>query len=164
MAYLIHGALVRMIVRTDEDFRMGFALDPLVLVFTLAITAMAATAVWPSAGVASYQTRHGNGSQGTEPQRHQRGGRMHWRRFLTGLQLALSVPLLVGAGLLVRTVYNLHHVELGFPAERLLLVGINSRAEGYDSARSGMLFRDLRAEIQRIPGVQAVSFSLNWDL
>ena len=49
---------------------------------------------------------------------------------LVSLQLALSLPLLVGAGLLARTVYNLQRADLGFPAERLLLVRVDLRETG----------------------------------
>ena len=54
-------------------------------------------------------------------------GQMRSGRFLVSLQLALSLPLLVGAGLLARTVYNLQRADLGFPAERLLLVRVDLR-------------------------------------
>ena len=86
---------------------------------------------------------------------------MRWGRSLVSLQLALTLPLLAGAGLLARTLYNLRHVELGYPAERLLLVGINSRMAGYNSARSAARFGGLLERIRGIPGVQAASFSHN---
>jgi putative ABC transport system permease protein len=85
---------------------------------------------------------------------------MRWGRFLVGLQLALSLPLLVGAGLLARTLYNLQRVDLGFPAERLLLVRVDSREAGYDSARRDSVFRELLGQFRRIPGVRTASFSL----
>ena len=86
-------------------------------------------------------------------------GRMRWGRSLVSLQLALSLPLLVCAGLLVRTLYNLQHVELGYSTERLLLVGIDSRVAGYDTPRSAVLFRELLDRVERIPGVTAATFS-----
>ena len=86
-------------------------------------------------------------------------GQLRSGRFLVSLQLALSLPLLVGAGLLARTVYNLQRADLGFPAERLLLVRVDLREAGYEPARRGSLLRELLGEIQRIPGVRAASFS-----
>ena len=80
-------------------------------------------------------------------------------RLLVSLQLALSLPLLVGAGLLARTVYNLQRADLGFPAERLLLVRVDLREAGYDAARRDRVLRELLGQIQRIPGVRAASFS-----
>jgi predicted permease len=154
-AYFLHGALVRMVLRSDENFRMNFALDPSLLVFTLAVTLAAATlfGVLPAwAGTAlKEQSRGGIGGV----------GRLRWGRSLVSLQLALSLPLLAGAGLLVRTLRNLQSIDLGYPAQHLLLVHVNSREAGYDSTRSAALFRDLLAEIQRIHGVTAASFSAN---
>ena len=159
VAYVFHGALVGMIAKADHDFRMSFALDPRVLVFTLAVTLAAALlfGLLPAWQV----TRSSAGTGLREYSRSSTGGvgQMRWGRFLVSLQLALSLPLLVSAGLLVRTLYNLQHVDLGYPAERLLQVHINSREAGYDAARSGALFRELLSEIRRIPGVKMASFS-----
>jgi len=80
-------------------------------------------------------------------------------RFLVSLQLALSLPLLVGAGLLARIVYNLQRADLGFPAERLLLVRIDLREAATDAARRNGLLDELRGQLQQIPGVRAASFS-----
>jgi predicted permease len=75
------------------------------------------------------------------------------------LQLALSLPLLFGAGLLARTVYNLQRADLGFRAERLLLARVNVREAGYEPARGDSMLGELLGHIQRIPGVTAASFS-----
>ena len=140
---------------------MSFALDPLVVGFAVAATLAAALlfGVLP----AWQTTRNDTASRLREQSRGATGsrGRMRLGRFLVSLQLALSLPLLVGAGLLARTLFQLQHVDLGYPGERLLLVQIDSRAAGYNSARSGALYRELLGQIQRIPGVKAASFSHN---
>ena len=158
-AWLIHGTLVRMMAESDSRFQMNFALDPLVLAFALTSTIAAALlfgvlpawqATRSDAGVAlKEQGRSATGSPGRIPS----------GRFLVSLQLALSLPLLVGAGLLARTVYNLQHADLGFPTERLLLVRVDLREAGYDVGRRAALRRELLAEFQRLPGVRSVSFS-----
>ncbi len=159
LAWFLHGALVRMIAESDPDFHMSFSLDPLVLAFALTATLTAALlfGVLPAWQV----TQNDSGASLKEQSRSATGslGRMRSGRLLVSVQLALSLPLLVGAGLLVRTIYNLQHVDLGFPAERLLLVRVDSREAGYNAARSHSLFRELRGEFQRIPGVRAASFS-----
>jgi predicted permease len=158
-AYFLHGALVRMMSKSDPRFHMSFTLDPLVLAFALAATLAAALLfgalpAWQvtknDAGtILKEQGRSGTGSL----------GRMRSGRFLVSLQLALSLPLLVGAGLLVRTVYNLQRADLGFPAERLLLVRVDLREAGYNTARRDSMLRELPVQFQRIPRVRAVSFS-----
>jgi predicted permease len=161
VAYFLHGVLVGMMAQSDRDFHVSFALDPLVVGFAVAATLAAALlfGVLP----AWQATRSDTASRLREQSRGATGsrGRMRLGRFLVSLQLALSLPLLVGAGLLARTLFQLQHVDLGYPGERLLLVQIDSRAAGYNSARSGALYRDLLEQIQRIPGVKAASFSHN---
>jgi predicted permease len=159
-AYFLHGALVRMMAESDPRFHMSFALDPLMLAFVLAATLAAALlfGVLPAWQV----TKTGAGASLKETSRGAIGsfGRMRSGRFLVSLQLALSLPLLVGAGLLARTVYNLeHHADLGFPAERLLLVRVDLRESAHDPVRRDSLLRELLEQFHRIPGVRAASFS-----
>jgi predicted permease len=158
-ASLIHGALVRMMSESDSRFQMNFALDPFVLGYALAATLAAALlfGFLPAWQV----TRSDAGEVLKEQGRSATGspGRIRSARFLVSLQLALSLPLLVGAGLLARTVYNLQHADLGFPAARLLLARVDLREAGHDDARRAALRRELLAEFQRLPGVRAVSFS-----
>jgi predicted permease len=81
-------------------------------------------------------------------------------RWLVSVQLALSLPLLVGAGLLVRTVYNLQNPDLGFRAERLLLARVNLGEIVQDVTRRDNLLREMRTRLERIPGVESASFSM----
>jgi len=76
-------------------------------------------------------------------------------------QLALSLPLLVGAGLLVRTLLNLQRVDLGYPKDNLITVTIDAQAAGYAPARQGDAFDALLARVSAVPGVAAASFSNN---
>ncbi|HMC62301.1 MAG TPA: ADOP family duplicated permease, partial [Candidatus Solibacter sp.] len=158
-AWFLFGAMVRMMAESHRNFQMRFALDPLVLAFALAATLAAALlfGVLPA-----WQVTKGDAGAALKQQgRSATGslGRMRSGRFLVSLQLALSLPLLVGAGLLARTVYNLQRADLGFPAERLLLVRVDLREAGYDTARRDNVLRELRGQFQRIPGVRAASFS-----
>jgi predicted permease len=65
----------------------------------------------------------------------------------------------VGAGLLVRTVYNLQRPALGFDAERLILARIDLGAIMQDTARRDRVLRELLARIEQVPGIEAASFS-----
>ncbi|MGH9795624.1 MAG: ADOP family duplicated permease [Candidatus Acidiferrales bacterium] len=159
VAYFSHGALVRMLVVSSASFQMSFALDPLVLAFLVATTLAAALlfGILPAWQVAKTDA----GEYLKELSQRAAGSKSQMRsgRFLVSLQLALSLPLLIGAGLLLRTVYNLQRIDLGFPAERLLMVRVDFREAGYEAARSGNAIRELLEEMQRIPNVQAASFS-----
>ncbi len=159
IAYFLHGALVRMMAAADPRFHMSFTLDPNVLFFAAAATLAAALlfGVLPAWQV----TNTDAGATLKEQSRGARGSRaqIRWGRFLVCLQLALSLPLLVGAGLLARTLYNLQRADLGFPAGHLLLVRVDTRDAGYDAARRDTLLRDLLSQFKQIPGVRAASFS-----
>jgi predicted permease len=158
-AFFLHAPLARLITESDPDFHMSFSLEPLVLEFALAATFAAALLF--GALPAWQVTRTGAGAILKEQSRGGSGslGRMGWSRFLVSLQLALSLPLLIGAGLLVRTLYNLQHADLGFPAGRLLQVRLDWHELGYAGPRRESLFRELRGQFQQIPGVRAASFS-----
>ena len=158
-AYLLHEALVPLLATSDASFRMSFVMDGSVVAFLVAATLGAALffGLLPA-----WQVVRGDaGAKLREQHRGTKDSRRQTRagRWLVSLQLALSLPLLVGAGLLVRTVYNLQHADLGFPAGRLLLV----RVDLGDMARSGTdrstRARELLREVQGIPGVRAASFS-----
>jgi hypothetical protein len=76
-------------------------------------------------------------------------------------QLALSLPLLVGAGLLVQTMHNLQQVDLGYAKERLLMVQIDAQTAGYDESRQAALFQQLLERVRAVPGVRAATYSNN---
>jgi len=79
--------------------------------------------------------------------------------FLVTAQVAVSVVLLVGAGLILRTLINLRAVDPGFDTENLLLFDINPGEAGYSGIRLADLYQDLTQSLARIPGVSSVAFS-----
>jgi predicted permease len=80
-------------------------------------------------------------------------------RSLVILQVALSLLLLVGAGLFLRTLINLQRVEPGFNTRNLLLFGIEPGLIGYKDERLVQLYQQLTERLEAVPGVQAVTFS-----
>ena len=89
-----------------------------------------------------------------------REGAIHRSRTRAGLlilQGALSVVLLVGAGLFVRSLSHVRNLPLGFSADSVLNVDLQMRGVKLDSAANVTLRRRLLAEAQAIPGVTHVS-------
>jgi predicted permease len=74
-------------------------------------------------------------------------------------QVALSVVVLIGAGLLVRTLENLRNINPGFDVRNLLLFEIEPGRLGYQGAQVGDLFSEMRERLAAIPGVDSVSYS-----
>ena len=83
------------------------------------------------------------------------GASARFRRVLVVAQLALSLLLLVGAGLFARSLFNLLRVDPGFRAERLLTFAIDPSLNGYAKERGFALFHDLQERLARLPGVVA---------
>lgn len=77
---------------------------------------------------------------------------------LLALQVALSLVLLVAAGLLGRTVRNLRDVALGFAPDRLLMFSLDPHLHGVESAALGQLGRRLERRLEANPGVDAAGF------
>jgi predicted permease len=75
-------------------------------------------------------------------------------------QVALAVLVLVGAGLLVRTLQNLRSVDMGFDAHNILIFGIDPTLAGYKGAQADNLYRDLQGRLAETPGVKSASYSM----
>jgi predicted permease len=77
---------------------------------------------------------------------------------LVVLQVALSLLALIGAGLFIRTLYNLQRVNLGFNQENLLLFAVNPRQGGYQDERLRQFYEQFSARLDNLPGVRAATF------
>jgi predicted permease len=86
--------------------------------------------------------------------------RLSLSRFLVIAQVALSLLLLTGAGLFVRTLHNLSTMDLGFAAENVLQVGINPQASGYKQEQLPDLYRRLLERLNSAPGIQSASMAI----
>jgi predicted permease len=73
-------------------------------------------------------------------------------------QVALSLMLLVGAGLFIRTLYNLQRVDLGFNQENLLVFRLQPQQGGYKDERLLQFYQQLFARLDNLPGVRAATF------
>ena len=73
-------------------------------------------------------------------------------------QVSLSLLLLVGAGLFIRTLYNLQRVNLGFNQESLLVFKLQPEQGGYKDERLVRFYQQLFARLDALPGVRAATF------
>ncbi|MGH9435584.1 MAG: ADOP family duplicated permease, partial [Terriglobia bacterium] len=92
------------------------------------------------------------------------GGSHRRRRFRLGnalvvAQVALSVLVLAGAGLLVRTLRNLRNINPGFDTQNVLLFGIDPTLAGYKDTRTQNLYRTMQTRLAALPGVISASYS-----
>ncbi len=80
-------------------------------------------------------------------------------RGLVVAQVALSLLLLIGAGLFVRTLMNLQRVNLGFNAKNLLVFNVSPNLIGYKDERLMQLYERLTERLEAVPGAAKVTFS-----
>jgi len=85
------------------------------------------------------------------------------------LQVALSLPLLFGAALLLRTLQNLRAIDPGFSKENVLLASVNPILNGYSPEKARNFFDELLTRTRTMPGVAAASLATDspisggWD-
>jgi predicted permease len=135
---------------------LTFHADTRVLGFAAGICALSAllfglVPAWRSANVNPAGTLQSSHAQSAPRQVR------HLGRALVGAQVALSVILLVGAGLFVQTLRNLSRMQMGYSTEQLLQVEVDSRYAGYEEAQTPELARVLLDRLAAVPGVQSAS-------
>jgi predicted permease len=85
-----------------------------------------------------------------------RGGR-RWRSVLVVAELALSVVLLLGAGLLMRSFLNIQRVDRGYDSRGVLTMRLTLPRDRYPGEAAGAFFDQLSERLAALPGVRAVS-------
>jgi len=80
-------------------------------------------------------------------------------KLLVVSQVALSLALLIGAGLLIRTLRRLHDVDLGFERDKVVTMRAYPVLIGYEPAREIALYQESLQKIGAIPGVQSASLA-----
>jgi predicted permease len=86
-----------------------------------------------------------------------RSSPLRFRRISVALQIGLSLMLLVGAGLFVRTLHNLRSLDAGFATDHLLTFGIDPRMAGYEPARTFALYQRVFETMKVLPGVRSMA-------
>jgi predicted permease len=82
------------------------------------------------------------------------------RKALVVAQVALSLLLLIGSGLFIRSLTNLKDINPGFHSENLVAVGVDPTMNGYKPERSLEFYRQLSQRMKELPGVRAASFAV----
>src|SRR5438874_375326 len=148
---------------SGEPFPFAVAPDWRVLLFTLAITFL--TGILFGLAPSLRRSRVDLTASLTESASSSPCAAAHTgRRFRLGDglvvgQVALSMVVLVGAGLLVRTLRNLRAINPGFDAQNILLFGLDPVLAGYTDQQTQQLYSNLQQRFAALPGVISVSYS-----
>jgi putative ABC transport system permease protein len=142
----------------ELPFWITIDVNPSVLAFSVAvscITALLAGSLpaWQATrvGISQALKTAGGNTGGT-------GAGARFREMLTAAQVAVSIVLLVGAGLVLRSLLKLNEVNPGFDARNVLMMEVNPTYSGDESAQTRVdRFSRLLQRISEMPGVEAVA-------
>jgi predicted permease len=155
VAPLAMRALVRAVVVGDvSQFPFNTSVDLRVLLFNF-LMAFAASVVFSLAPALRFlkpdlvtSLKQQSGTSGASP--------LRFRRITVGLQIGLSLLLVVGAGLFVRTLHNLEAQDVGFVTSHLVTFGINPQMAGYRQDQVNPLHQRVLDTLAALPGVRSV--------
>jgi macrolide transport system ATP-binding/permease protein len=147
-----------------EPLRLDVRPDGIVLGFTIAITVFTALLF----GLApAFHCMHfafipsiKGGGKTIHSARNGTGRRFSFGSGLVVAQVGLSIVVLAGAGLLVRTLVNLETLNVGFDARNVLLFYMDPTLTSYKGERAPMLYRELQDHLSALPGVTSASYSM----
>ena len=166
LAAMWGGGVLRRVLLPDIDWS-GQRVDVRMVLFTVAIALMAgllaaiAPAVHARRGAVTDALKAGGREGGLH--------RSRLRMALLVVQASVSVVLLVGAGLFVRSLHNVRALDLGFEPERVLVAELRMRGVKLDSAARAALKARVLERVTTLPGVEAASYSVSvpfystWD-
>jgi macrolide transport system ATP-binding/permease protein len=156
--------LLLLLTNGNDNFTVKVGLDWRVLSFTLLIAfisgiffglapALQATRVDITPALKETRASESHGKA------RRFGLRFGLSQVLVVAQIGISLLLVVAAGLFVRTITNLHSVNLGFNAENILIFTLDATQAGYKDAALRAFYKDLEQRFQAIPGVRSATSS-----
>jgi predicted permease len=163
LAPLAATSLVRLITSSDPGSEpYSTSIDSRVLLFTLAIC-FVTSLLFSIAPVFHFlrpdlaQALRQNAGTATK-------GSQRFRKAAVGVQIGLSVLLLGGAGLFVRTLDNLRGQQVGFETINLCTFGLDPTSSGYGEDRTPQIVANAIDSLRRIPGVKDASATTDPEL
>lgn len=164
LAQWADAGLLRLVSRGPSPIPLDVHVEPRIALFTLGVSIL--TGILFGVAPALRATRvdlnsilkgTATGAVGSVS----RGGKAPLGKFLVVGQVALSLLLLIVAGLFVHSFQKLTQAELGFDRDHLMMFDVDAVAAGYKGAGVTELYRDLIDRLGAVPGVRSVSISHN---
>jgi len=153
--------LLVLLTQGRDPLPIDVGLDGVVLAFTATVSLF--TTLVFGLGPAFRATRLDLASDLKENAATARGkvgaGRLRGSKLLVAALVAMSLPLVIGAGLFVRTLINLQHQPLGFDPERILTFSVDPTKAGMRDARLLAAYARIQDRVRAMPGVRGVTAS-----
>ena len=164
LAYFGAGALVRILasgrrmIGLPQSFEIPFQPDAHVLLFTAGIALLTGILFGLAPAWAAFTSAPASSLREIGRAGETRSGRFFGKSLIVA-QVALSVALLSAAGLFVRNLANLRHLDLGFERDHVLLATLDPSRSGYNAEQLSHAYQELLARLAGIPGVRSASLS-----
>jgi predicted permease len=165
LTVLTGRALSAIKLSTDIPFEFDFSLDYRVVFFTVLVSILAGIifGLVPALRLSRTSLAIALNAEGT------RGGtggkhKARLRNALVVAQVAVSVIVLVTAGLFVRSMQRVLDIRPGFDVRNALLVSVDPRLQGYDEARGQQFYKNLVERLKAVPGVESATIASPFPL
>ncbi len=163
LAPVVATSLVRLMTNAEPGHEpYSTSIDMRVLLFTLAVSVL--TSILFSIAPVFHFLRPDLAQALRQNTGTASKGSQRFRKVAVGAQIALSVLLLGGAGLFVRTLDHLRNQAVGFETSSLAAFGLDPTTSGYGSDRAAQIVTNATDAVRRIPGVSFVSGTTDAEL
>ena len=152
----IKTGLLHFLIAHEIDLHLDVPMDIRVLAFTLIVAAMT---TFFCGIIPALQAAFVHPLAGLKDNRTQTAPRLRIGKALIAIQIALSMLLVLGTGLLVQTLIHLHRVDPGFDVDNLLVFRVNPGQAGYKDQDLLGFYEQTRQTLADIPGTRSVAFS-----
>jgi predicted permease len=146
---------------TWSGLELDLTPDGRVLIFTLAVSVLTALIFGLAPLRSSLRVPLNTALKASAATAHQQSGRTLGRKAVVGVQVALCLMLLVGAGLLVRTLHNIEQIPLGIRTTGLLVFGITPPQHLQSHAETVRFYESLLNRIRALGNVESVTLMQN---
>ena len=152
VAHGLGRILISLVVSDPDHSTLAVAPDATMLAFNFAVALAASVAFGLAPALQSSRFVLVPGLKGA----HSSHARIMGRKIMISLQVAISLVLLAGAGLFIRSLNNLRGIDVGFRTDKLLQVTLNP--SDHTPERLSNFYNQVVQQVRTLPGVQAATF------
>jgi predicted permease len=158
LAYWVSPLLVAVMSRGRDPIMLDLAIHTRTMMFTALVSIVTGLlfGIGPALRATNQECLHGVRLAGARPRR--------WTAALIVSQVSLCLVVLVCAGLLLGSLRKLRQVDAGFRQDHVLLMSIGPGTSGYKGPRRAQLYANLYQRFSALPGVRAVTMSMDTPL
>jgi predicted permease len=162
LAFAVTRALIAFVSQGTDHIAINPNPDTTVLLFTLGVSLATALLFGLAPALNAARTNSAVSLSSNARTAQSSGGRASrfWPKTLVTAQVMLSLLLLVGAGLFLRTLNNLQNQDYGFERTHLLLAEFNAKLVGYKPSQTPALHQQLIERLSALPGVRSAALCL----